>query len=180
VPEHGSQLRSWVALQRLLLGSDVLIDMAGDDPTGMLGAGGWHVIEEWTETLVPTAAGATLAFPALTVPVVSKDSFEMPPGQVAMLKEATHSVTHLFVIGWRAKEANFLALWGEGRQSRPVLQVVGTATGSVETTKTLLQRGISARAIEPVKIGFSNFVGSAYTDDSELDRFLGQSLGTLG
>ena len=77
----------------------------------------------------------------------------MPGSHLDELRQAIDTVTHLLVIGWRAREQNFLDLWGPGRQSRPTLQVVSTQNSAAETTRTL-------GAIPVSVIGARSFTGS--------------------
>lgn len=155
--------------QELVLGSELLIEAAGASPASFSGVSRWHVIDHWQQVVV---GNSTLGFPALTVPIVSKDTFEMPVSHIERLREATLSVTHLLVVGWRSREKNFLNLWAdERRYCRPLLQVVGRRSAA-ETIDALDNAGIPSRSVPPVIVGFSGYMGGAYADDSELYRFV--------
>lgn len=155
--------------RELVLGSDALIDAAGAATADFPGQTRWHVIEHWEQTVI---GPSVLGFPALTVPILSKDRFELPTSQIGLLREATFSVTHLLVVGWRAREKNFLNLWGdERRYCRPLLQVVARANAG-DTVRALVEAGIPSAALPPVTVGFSSYMGGAYADGSELYRLV--------
>ena len=165
------------ANERLLLWSDLVINAAGSAEDGIPAPGGWHVIGDWSDMTVHEGERDVLGFPALTVPILSKDSFEMPDRQIEILRRRVRTVTHLLVVGWRAREENFLKLWRSTEpESRPVLQVVGTAGGASETTDRLLGLGIPARAVTPVTAGFSSYMGGAYGSSPELYNFVDSPL----
>jgi len=111
---------------------------------------------------------SSLLLPALAVPLRSKSSLESPPAHIALLKEclSTDEVTHVIVIGWRATESPFLALWTSLRTLR--LQIVDKGQQNAEAiTARLRQSGLRLVESLPAVEGFSRFL-----EADDLETFL--------
>lgn len=151
------------------LGPLAAINAAGDAAGGLPVTTGMHVVSRNADGSIPNdVSGANqgvLSIPALTVPILSKLGFEMPPYHEEQLRRALGTVTKLLVIGWRATEENFIALWHERpRESRPMLQVVGTHTAD-ETAKRLIHSGTAANSVPSFTGGFTEYLASGHLED---------------
>ncbi len=106
-------------------------------------------------------------FPALTIPVESKQEYECPSEHLDVLKDALPRLTKLLIIGWRGAEKNFLNTLAHNVKSDTRVLVVSS---SVESAKKVIENmekaGVSANFIVG-NGGFSHVVLSG-----ETERFL--------
>ena len=146
-----------------------LINRAGDDPHGSPARGAFCIVPTWDSYVYsPRGAGPNgLAFPLITVPIRSKDNFEFPSDHEDKLKQAVLDVTRVLVVGWRATEQNFLALWNGRRTARPLVHVVSnTMAGATLTQKNLVKAGVGAQGrLRLFEGGFTSYVGSSALDE---------------
>ena len=107
-------------------------------------------------------------YPAIAIPVLSKNDFECPPSHVNALKEIIPTVDRLLVIGWRATEMPFLKLLSDNLDSqwdqRKCLVVTESNSSSLDTIKNLQDAGVKA-VYENYNSGFSSFVLQRKVDD---------------
>jgi hypothetical protein len=116
-------------------------------------------------------ADGKLLFPAIAIPVQTKttDTFECPLSHLAYLNELLKSVTKILIIGWRGKEAHFLALL---RSNLPALQRIMVVSGDASAYATLDQfkKEIGPNApltaiSETITTGFTDFVVNQQGDE---------------
>jgi hypothetical protein len=103
-------------------------------------------------------------FPAVAIPVLSKDQFECPPTHIAALEALIPRVTKILTIGWRGKEQHFLNMLTKGLGgSATGIDIVTVAGTKDEAQQTLAQ--IRAASI-PIRVG-PRFVGGCYASFSD-------------
>jgi len=91
-------------------------------------------------------------YPAIALPVETKNEFEFPEAHLKKLRSVIPEVTRILIIGWRGTEEHFLKLWLEGgsprvnrmwlesgglRVNRKVLVVSGSPTEAQQVTARL-------------------------------------------
>ncbi len=109
----------------------------------------------------------TPVFPAIAIPVESKNSFECPPTHVEVLVDLIPTTRKILTIGWRATEAHFLSLLAE-RLPRgvDVFVVSGDVNKAEETTQHLRISGVTGNFLAG-RAGFTEMVVTR-----EIDEFL--------
>jgi hypothetical protein len=107
-------------------------------------------------------------FPALAIPVESKQEYECPQEQLKALQDCIPQVNKILLIGWRASEKSFLQLLKEklGETRVHMMAVDGSARGSNESMGRLVQEGIQG-TLHSTTYGLSSFVTRR-----EVDGFL--------
>ena len=68
-------------------------------------------------------------YPAIALPVETKNELEFPDTHLTALRRIIPEVTKILIVGWRGTEEHFLKLWteqGPPRASRKVLVVSGS------------------------------------------------------
>ncbi len=68
-------------------------------------------------------------YPAIALPVETKNDFEFPEAHLKKLRSVIPEVTRILMVGWRGTEEHFLKLWtgsGAPRVNRKVLVVSGS------------------------------------------------------
>lgn len=106
-------------------------------------------------------------YPAIAIPVETKQNYECPHEHLEALEEFIPKVTKLLVIGWRASEthfSNFLAV-NLTRALRGTMVVSGSQKGGREVIGKLQAAGVKGD-LHLSEHGFTNFV------IRELDEFL--------
>jgi len=97
-------------------------------------------------------------FPAIAIPVQTKQHFECPKEHVDALREFIPQTGKLLMIGWRAMEGHFLKLLADGLDHRlRVMAVSGSLDYAKQSVANLRNSGIDADAIESTG-GFTNFI----------------------
>ena len=97
-------------------------------------------------------------FPALAIPVETKQDYECPPEHLEALRTCIPEVTKILVIGWRATESNFLRLLSDNlRKEVHVMTVAGDQNRAVESNRRLQEAGIKGKFFTR-DAGFSDFV----------------------
>ena len=91
-------------------------------------------------------------YPAIALPVETKNEFEFPDEHLRKLRDIIPEVTRVLIIGWRGTEEHFLKLWlesgpprvnrmwlesGGQRVNRKVLVVSGSPTEAQQVTARL-------------------------------------------
>lgn len=105
-------------------------------------------------------------YPAIAIPIQSKQYFECPQKHIDLLKARIPEIDKLILIGWSGKELRFLELLKENlRKSLRLMMVTGTKQGGEELRKRLEENGISGEV--STSVGFTHFVVNR-----EVDRFL--------
>ncbi len=121
-------------------------------------------------------------YPAIALPVETKNKFEFPEAHLKKLRSVIPEVTRILIIGWRGTEEHFLKLWLESgppqvnrmwlesgglRVNRKVLVVSGSPTEAQQVTARL---GVPLQGqFENAPGGFSWLVTSGA---SELQKLL--------
>jgi hypothetical protein len=107
-------------------------------------------------------------FPALAIPVESKQEYECPQEQLKALQDCIPQVNKILLIGWRASEKSFLQLLKEklGETRVHMTAVNGSERSSNESMGRLVQEDIEG-TLHPTGSGFSDFV-----IQHEVDGFL--------
>lgn len=105
------------------------------------------------------------AFPAIAIPVQSKQTYECPKDHLKALSEFIPKTTKLLMIGWRAMETHFLKLFAEQlKSSINIMAVCGSEDDAKQSLLNLNNAGIdTSRAIASSK-GFTDFVISREGD----------------
>ncbi len=109
--------------------------------------------------------GQIALFPALTIPVETKRSFECPHEHFEAVQAFVPKVTRLLVIGWRATERPFLQLLREYLpRSLRVMVVAGNPDGARQVLEVLREAGVDGQfAAAPG--GFTDFVVRREADE---------------
>lgn len=113
---------------------------------------------------------ARVLLPALAIPTTVKPSFECPREHLERLRMLLPEVDRVLVIGWRATEAHFLALW-QGVVSHAVTGFI--VNGSSEEATQTAQRlaagtGLPHDRIVGTGLGFSTLLNRKKDADGEL------------
>jgi hypothetical protein len=109
-----------------------------------------------------------VVFPALAIPVESKDSFECPDYHVKALHDSLLEVTKILTIGWRAREADFLEMLQTlGPRPRQLMVVSGNERCAQETHRNLAGRGMGLTKLVLGNGGFTELIRSR-----EVETFL--------
>lgn len=109
-----------------------------------------------------------LLFPALAIPVESKDQFECPAQHLAGLEKCIPQVDKILVIGWQAREQHFLRMLRERlKPDVSVLIICANQLEAQDTAAQLSHANIKAHVVCYAKYGFSDFAL-----DNNLDSFL--------
>lgn len=94
-------------------------------------------------------------FPAIAIPVVTKDSFECPPDHLAALQTLLPTVKKIITIGWRAKEAHFLDLLRQHPGHRtPVFIVARDAAEGKQIGNEPYQHGVGEAFYYGARLAF--------------------------
>jgi hypothetical protein len=122
--------------------------------------------------------GECLVFPALAIPVESKDEFSCPDAHVQVLEQTLPNVTKVLTIGWRATEADFLTmLRSKLKDNQDLMIVSGDKAGALETFANLARTGWHVRPPTFVENGFTDLILKL----AQLSVFLrGRSIPTAG
>jgi len=118
----------------------------------------YRIIDEREYPIGRDNSATVALFPAIAIPVQTKQDYECPDEHLDVLLKVIPDVTGLLVIGWRAKEQHFLRLLKENLQRKVTAVIVaGTEKDAAETRDVLEHAGI-AGAWNLSGAGFSNFV----------------------
>ena len=114
----------------------------------------FHLTEQYPMSTV----GDKVLFPALAIPVQSKQVFECPTEHLDALRAFIPKTTKLLMIGWRAMEAHFLKLLADGvKHKLRVMAVAGNLEKARESVTNLRNAGIDFDSIESGG-GFTDFI----------------------
>lgn len=103
------------------------------------------------------AGDGTPLYPAIAIPVQTKQHFECPQIHLDVLKACLPEVEKLILIGWSGSEARFLEMLKENlRKSLKIMLVTGTEQGAEQLMAKLKANQIAGEI--SVKTGFTNFV----------------------
>ncbi len=121
---------------------------------------------------ISRADSGTVLFPAIAIPVQSKEEYECPEPHYQTLKRFLPDVTKILIIGWHGAEKHFLQDLKDGlSKNKPQVMVVcGDAGSGTDTIVNMKAAGIHADYKDAVEYGFSHLVGGGR---DELDSFLG-------
>lgn len=122
---------------------------------------------------IPNKAGQQAVFPAISIPVEKKQSYECPEEHLKVLKECIPKVDKLLIVGWKAAEENFVDLLASMLPKGIHKAVVSRDVDSARNTSAKLQ----AAGLEQVnwflgEDGFTNLVQSGWIEN--FVRGLGQ------
>jgi hypothetical protein len=118
---------------------------------------------EMVDPLKPVWAeqnGRGLLFPAIAIPVLTKQRFECPEDHLNVLIQALPKVTRLLIIGWRGLDQHFLSLIAQHLGPIEAHAVCGSVEASDQVLKRLTDVDIRIRAgrRQPWGLGFSQYV----------------------
>jgi hypothetical protein len=103
-------------------------------------------------------SGEQVLFPALAIPVETKQNYECPEEHFSVLCEQLRKVGKLLLIGWRAMEDHFLKLLRDNLPSGiRGMVVAGNKDEANNTIKNIADAGIKGDFL-PTNGGFSDFV----------------------
>jgi hypothetical protein len=110
-------------------------------------------------------------YPAIALPVETKNQFEFPDAHLQKLRSVIPEVTRILIIGWRGTEEHFLKLWRERAWPPPVNRKVVVVSGSsAEAEQVAARLGVPLQGqFLTAPGGFSWLVTSGA---DELDEFL--------
>jgi hypothetical protein len=109
--------------------------------------------------------GNSALFPAIAIPVQSKQHYECPKEHIDALRSLIPKTTKLLMIGWRAMEAHFLKLMADGIRHRvAVLAISGSLDDARQSVVNLRNAGIETEAIESPS-GFTEFIVNREGDE---------------
>jgi hypothetical protein len=104
-------------------------------------------------------------YPAIAIPVETKQQYECPEEHLAVLREFIPKTTKILMIGWRATEDHFLKLLAAGiTQKLKIMAVSGATDWAKQSVANLTNVGIDADAIESPN-GFTAFIVSREGDE---------------
>jgi hypothetical protein len=107
-------------------------------------------------------------YPALAIPIISKQTFECPDHHVDKLIKMINGTEKVLIVGWRAAEKHFLGLIKSNVTKEITVQAVcGRKEWSAETLTRIENYGIRITG-EPFDRGFTEYVKSR-----EAERFFG-------
>jgi hypothetical protein len=99
-----------------------------------------------------------LLFPALAIPVETKQHFECPSAHLSELEKLLPEVTKILVIGWRGRERHFLELLTRHASRKVnVIAVAGNPQAASEPLRELTGAGLKG-TFTPALKGFSDFI----------------------
>jgi hypothetical protein len=104
-------------------------------------------------------------FPALAIPVRSKQDFVCPQMHIRILRDNIPRIRRVLIIGWAANETNFLRLLHQGLvEDARILIVCGDAARAQATESQLTKAGIQTQPRRLSTGGFSDLFGSSGED----------------
>jgi hypothetical protein len=102
--------------------------------------------------------GDVVLFPALAIPVESKQDYECPVEHVDALRSCAAELTKLLIIGWRATEVPFCELLAENvTRALDVMVVAGGEEKAREPIGKLQKAGIEGNFVA-ARGGFTDFI----------------------
>jgi hypothetical protein len=115
-----------------------------------------QIIEQWDEVRIAQTyifspndvlgvASGVSSFPAIALPVTTKQTYECPEKMVEELACLVPKVTKVLVIGWRATEDHFLGILGNrlsGLRRGVPLHIVAGSEERAEETKVRIHRAL--------------------------------------
>jgi hypothetical protein len=118
--------------------------------------------------------GNVYVFPALTIPVETKDEFACPKDHVATLEDCLDKVTKIITIGWRAMEREFLFLMQKKIVLRPNILVVSGDLNGAQESLLNLSSYVSLHTIAPPVMITDGFSGLIRGSMERLEVFLSE------
>jgi len=114
----------------------------------------FHMTKEYPSSKL----GELALFPALAIPVETKQNYECPPEHLEALRKCLPEVTKILLIGWRATESLFLQLLSDNlRKEVHVMTVAGGTKEAEKSNRRLQEAGIKGKFFTGAT-GFSDFV----------------------
>ncbi len=96
-------------------------------------------------------------FPAIALPVDTKQRFECPTDHVKILEEHLEEVKRILVVGWGAEDPAFLEMLKRRLQTKPIVHVVtGGEKGAKRVQANFESKGITA-VFDPFPGGFTQY-----------------------
>jgi hypothetical protein len=117
-------------------------------------------------SLGPSVSDRYPWFPAIAIPVDNKQDFECPPHHLGTLAQLLPHTTRILSIGWRAREAHFLALLTKYVKG-PVSMVAcsGDQAAATETLDRIRSSGVLTSRAEAMTGGFTEMVVNEQIDE---------------
>ncbi len=104
-------------------------------------------------------------FPAIAIPVETKEEFECPKDHLECLRTLLPTVTKILIVGWRGTEYNFLDLLKESlTEEVPTLVVAEKKSAAEEVIDRMQEAGVQVIG-ELVHNGFTGFVVNREAED---------------
>jgi hypothetical protein len=102
----------------------------------------------------------SVPYPALAIPVVTKQKYECPGDHINALAEALPNITKVLVIGWRGQETHFWEILQRHRLSSGAnIMLVGRGGRTFNyLQEKFSNQGIAERQFAGYDRGFTNFV----------------------
>jgi hypothetical protein len=120
----------------------------------------YEIATQLTEQKLKTGKQQFALFPALAIPVESKQDFELPPDHLDQLNKIIPEITKLLVIGWRATDAPFLELLAKNARLGLRVDVVCEQKKKGDEVAVNMQKaGVKGNYFTEYQ-GFTNFVAS--------------------
>ncbi len=114
----------------------------------------FHIVQDHTIGKI----GNMPLFPAIAIPVETKEEFECPRDHLECLRTLLPTVTKILIVGWRGTEYNFLNLLKESlTEEVPTLVVAENKAAASEVVERI--QGVGVQVIASLSgSGFSGFV----------------------
>jgi len=147
--------------------SDARFEMSGNSDQVLL-----QIIEHWDDVrlsdsflfspndVAGQAKGAP-TFPAIAIPVTTKQTYECPKAMVDELTALLPKVKRILTVGWRATEEHFLNLLRQRAEAVSRVHVVAKGLGEVEEIAGRIRKSLSnsdATRFSLTDEGFTNFM----------------------
>ncbi|MFI5449818.1 MAG: SIR2 family protein [Candidatus Bathyarchaeia archaeon] len=117
---------------------------------------------------IPGKAGLQPVFPAISIPVLTKNQFECPSTHVNLLKKLISQTDKLVMIGWRGAEENFVDLLCKGvlfHKKIPILVVSGSKDGANRVVSKFQKLPIMQQSWQVAEGGFTDIILSRGIED---------------
>ena len=123
----------------------------------------YHVMED--RTISFDTVTNSVVFPAIAIPVETKQVFECPPKHLSRLRSGLSTTQKILIVGWRGVEQHFLSMLKEEiKEPVEACAVCGDKGSSSEVLVRLQQAGIMLKSTMAFDGGFSEFVQRRFAE----------------
>jgi hypothetical protein len=122
---------------------------------------GYQLVEPNEHPVVRDSFASQVLFPAIAVPIQTKQVFECPKRHIDELTARLPRTTHLLVIGWRDMDQHFIRLLRDhlaGRRVRVQLVCGAKPEETQEIQQNLLAAGLDADYGEDTPRTFTDYM----------------------